>query len=205
MNIYFSGICFVSLSHFPVALSFHLNFYVLHYSLVYETVCFSSLPFFSFAFRSICTLISNRMRIFLFFCRFILRLSVFILRIEFEFYLLRKINGLYRCHNSHKILSIHFSTVALFPLLFRPFAVLPLASSQCTTTDDVIIGKCVKRKYSLFGSEAKFQARSHAHQTTQRLWKSLENLLNFFLCFTLVSPSWLFQHPAKCERLERCE
>lgn len=27
--------------------------------------------------------------------------SLFI-RIEFEFYLLQKINGLYRCHNSHK-------------------------------------------------------------------------------------------------------
>lgn len=101
---------------------------------------------------------------------------VFILRIEFEFYLLRKINGLYRCHNSHKILSIHFSTVALFPLpiLSLSFVVLPLASSQCTATDDVIIRKCVKRKYLLFGTEAKIsceltRAQNLAHQTTQRL------------------------------------
>lgn len=125
MNTFFRHL-FRFLITFPsCALSFHLNFYVLHYfffplrSWSRSHICL----LFSYIFRSLRFLLllswqtlPKRMRIL-----FAVRFFFFFIRIEFEFYLLQKINGLYRCHNPHKIHSFHFSTVVLFSFaIFTP-------------------------------------------------------------------------------------
>lgn len=134
---FFPGICFVSLSHFPVVLSFHRNFDVLHYVQLKHFLSFIQFS------NASGTLSENVCE---FFPRFFYIFFLRFIRIEFEFYLLQKINGLYRCHNPHKILSFTFQRSHFF------FFSQAKSSLWAHHTLDIIMRKCVKRKYLLFGT-----------------------------------------------------